>query len=135
MLRHPKLKVIRKRFKSQLKVGFARSQNLCFGSVGLLSKESGFISSKTLDMARQHIAKSAKRGAKIWFKCFPDHPITSKPSEVRMGKGKGNIVSWSAKIRKGLVFLEMAGADETLLERTLKTLQFKLPIKTKLIKL
>jgi len=134
MLKQPRLKKIKKRFRRGLKVSMSKNKKLCFGSLGLLSLEAGLISAKVLDTLSQSLARSGKRGARIWFRCFPDHPVTSKPLEVRMGKGKGQIKSWSAKVRKGSIFLEVTGVNLNLLRKVLGSLRLKLPVKTKIIK-
>lgn len=105
---------------------------LTFGTVGLKSSEAGILSARQIEAARQSIARKTKRKAKIWIKIFPDLPITSKPTGVRMGKGKGQVSHWGARVRGGTVLFEVCGANINLMLSALKTASAKLPVKTKI---
>lgn len=128
MLQQPKSTKFRKKFRRQLKRVSPRVNSLKFGIYGLQALESGYISAKIIESSRQFLARSLKRGAKIWVCIFPDHPITSKPSEVRMGKGKGAVDFWASKVQKGTILFEVAGPNASLIFKALKSLSFKIPV-------
>jgi large subunit ribosomal protein L16 len=106
--------------------------NLTFGIIGLKAREAGILNARQIEAARQSIARKTKRKAKIWIKIFPDLPITSKPTGIRMGKGKGQISHWGARVRGGTVLFEVCGANLKSIVNALKTASAKLPIKTKI---
>ena len=110
-----------------------QSINLKFGLLGIQALQKCKITNKQLESIRRTISNKTKRQAKIWFRIFPDTPITKKPTEVRMGKGKGNIDSWIAKVNKGKILFEISGKDINLIKKTLKIALKKLPIKTNII--
>lgn len=109
-----------------------KSNKLIFGTVGLKASEAGIISSRQIEAARQSIARKTKRKAKIWIRIFPDLPITSKPTGIRMGKGKGQVSHWGARVRGGTVLFEVCSANLNAVVAALKTAGAKLPIKTKI---
>lgn len=109
-----------------------KATNLKFGTVGLKAAEAGILNSRQIEAARQSIARKTKRKTKIWIKIFPDLPITSKPTGIRMGKGKGQISHWGARVRGGTVLVEVCGANFKTIQTALKTASTKLPIKTKI---
>jgi len=108
--------------------------DLNFGFFGLKTLESGRISSFQIESVRQNIKRKIKKFGKIWINIFPDMPITSKPSEIRMGKGKGNVDHWIAKVNSGKILFEIIGQDEKLILESLKSAANKLPLKTIVIK-
>lgn len=110
---------------------FENKNNLNFGELGLKSLQSGILTSKQIEAARQLIVKKTKRKIKIWIKIFPNVSVTSKPIGTRMGKGKGTISHYVCKIKKGTVIFEVCGPNLTLLINALRSSQAKLPIKTK----
>ena len=107
-----------------------KSNKLSFGDIGLKASESGLISSKQIESARRAIARKIKRKGKIWIRIFPDYPVTSKPTESRMGKGKGNLSYWSAKVKGGTTIFEICGVPEGIAKEALKSGSHKLPVKT-----
>jgi large subunit ribosomal protein L16 len=109
-----------------------KSNSLKFGTIGLKAMESGIINAQQIEASRQAIVRKLKRKGKIWIKVFPDLPITSKPTGVRMGKGKGQISHWGARIRGGTVIFEVTGLSFSIIFSALKTGGAKLPIKTKI---
>lgn len=109
-----------------------KTTDLKFGTVGLKAAEAGILNSRQIEAARQSIARKTKRKAKIWIRIFPDLPITSKPTGVRMGKGKGQVSHWGARVRGGTVLFEVCGANYKTIFAALKTACAKLPIKTKI---
>ena len=106
---------------------------LKFGNVGLKATESGLISSKQIESARQAISRKIKRKGKIWIKIFPDLPITSKSIGSRMGKGKGPVSHWVARVRGGTILFEVSGKNVSIIIAALYTGGAKLPIKTKIV--
>jgi large subunit ribosomal protein L16 len=109
-----------------------KANKLTFGNVGLKAAESGIISSKQIEAARQAIVRKIKRKGKVWIKIFPDLPITSKPTGIRMGKGKGAVSHWGARVRGGTVLFEICGINFSTVFLALRTGGAKLPIKTKI---
>lgn len=109
-----------------------KSNKLKFGTIGLKAAESGILNSKQIEAARQAIVRKIKRKGKIWIRIFPDLSITSKPTGVRMGKGKGQISHWGARVRGGTVLFEICGVNINNVILALKTGGAKLPIKTKI---
>lgn len=104
--------------------------NLTFGTIGLKAVESGLITARQLEAARQAISRKIKKKGKLWIKIFPQIPITKKPNEVRMGKGKGNISHWAAKVKGGSVLFEICGINKKIAIKAFNTGGAKLPIKT-----
>jgi len=107
-----------------------KANTLQFGTIGLKAAEAGIINTKQIEAARQAIVRKIKRKGKIWIKIFPDLPITSKPTGVRMGKGKGQVSHWASRVRGGTVLFEICGINITTAISALKTGGAKLPIKT-----
>ena len=124
-----KFKKIRKGKLSALEF---KTNKLKFGTIGLKTAESGLLNAKQIETARQAIARKTKRKSKIWIRIFPDLPITSKPTGTRMGKGKGQISHWAARVRGGTVIFEICGTNIDTMIDSLKTGGAKLPIKTKI---
>jgi large subunit ribosomal protein L16 len=111
--------------------GLAQSGNkVSFGEFGLKATERGRVSARQIEAARRAMTRKVKRGGKIWIRVFPDVPISSKPLEVRMGKGKGNVDYWVAKVQPGSVLYEMEGVSEELAREAFRLAATKLPIKT-----
>jgi large subunit ribosomal protein L16 len=110
-----------------------RGSNLEFGDYGLQAMECGFMSARQIEAARIAITRRVKRGGKIWIRVFPDKPITKKPAETRMGKGKGNFEAWVAPIRPGRVIYEIKGVDEEIAREAFRLAGHKLPFATKFL--
>lgn len=108
-----------------------RGHELAFGDYGLKSVESAWISSRQIEAARVAMTRFVKRGGKIWIRVFPDKPITKKPAETRMGKGKGPRVGWVAVVKPGRVLFEMIGVTEDVAREAMRLASHKLPIKTR----
>ena len=104
-----------------------------FGQFGLKSLEDGWITARQIEASRVAITRFVKRGGKIWVRLFPDKPITKKPAETRMGKGKGAPEAWVAVVKPGRVLFEMEGVDETTAREAMRLASHKLPIKTKFV--
>ena len=126
----PKRTKFRKMFKGKNR-GFAQSGNkISFGEYGLKATERGRVSARQIEAARRAMTRKVKRNGKIWIRIFPDVPISSKPLEVRMGKGKGNVDFWCSKVQPGTVLYEMEGVSEELAREAFRLAANKLPIKT-----
>ena len=131
MLLQPK-KIKYKKIKKRRLRKFNYKNDLNFGTVGLKALESGLISARQIEAARQAIARKIKKKGKIWIKIFPSLPITKKPTEVRMGKGKGNVSHWVARVRGGSIIFEICGVNNKTAIKAFKTGSAKLPIKTQI---
>jgi large subunit ribosomal protein L16 len=126
----PKRTKFRKMFKGRNR-GLAQNGNkVSFGEFGLKATTRGRVSARQIEAARRAMTRHIKRGGKIWIRIFPDTPISTKPLEVRMGKGKGNVDYWVAKIQPGSMLYEMEGVSEDLAREAFKLAAAKLPIKT-----
>lgn len=104
-----------------------------FGSWGLKAEERHWITNRQIEAARVAMTRQMKRGGKVWITIFPDKPISKKPAETRMGKGKGNPEEWVAVVKPGRVMFEIDGVEESVAREALRLAQHKLPIKTKII--
>jgi large subunit ribosomal protein L16 len=129
----PKKVKFRKQQKGKMRGMARRGSSLNFGEYGLQAVDCGYISSKQIEAARIAMTRHVKRGGKIWIRIFPDKPITKKPAEVRMGKGKGAPEGWVAVIKPGRILYEMSGVTKELALEALRLAMHKLPIKTKFI--
>lgn len=130
----PKKVKFRKTQKGRMNGKAYRGSKVSFGEFGLKALEPGWISNRQIESARVAINRHVKRGCKVWIRIFPDKPITKKPAETRMGKGKGAPESWVAVVKPGRVLYEMAGVDETVAKEALRLAAHKLPIATKFVK-
>lgn len=106
---------------------------LSFGEFGLQSIERGFVTSRQIEASRLAMARFIKKGGKIWIRIFPDRPVTKKPAETRMGKGKGPVEGYAAVVKPGRVLFELEGLDVTLAKQALKLAADKLPVKTQFL--
>jgi large subunit ribosomal protein L16 len=132
MIKAPKKTKYKKTRKGKLVKFEFKSNKLIFGTIGLKASESGIIHYKQIEAARQALVRKIKRKGKVWIRIFPDLPITSKPTGVRMGKGKGQVSYWGARVRGGTVLFEVCGVNFKTVINALKTGGAKLPIKTKI---
>lgn len=110
-----------------------RGSKLSFGEFGIKAMETGWVTNRQIEAARIAISRHIKRGGKIWINIFPDKPITKKPAEVRMGKGKGNPEEWVAVVKPGRVMFELGGVSEELAREALTRAIHKLPIKSRFV--
>lgn len=108
--------------------------NIDFGEYGLKAMQDGWITARQIEAARIAITRHIKRGGKVFIRVFPDKPITKKPAEVRMGKGKGAPEAWVAVIKPGRIMFEVEGVPEELAREAISRAGYKLPIKTKFVK-
>jgi large subunit ribosomal protein L16 len=112
--------------------GQARSGNtVAFGEYGLQALEAGWLTNRQIEAARIAMTRHAKRGGKVWIRVFPDKPVTKKPAETRMGKGKGAPEEWVAVVRPGRILYEMEGVDEVLAREAMRLAAAKLPLAVK----
>lgn len=131
MIQGPRQFKYKKVKKGKLSKWEFKSNVLKFGIVGLKAAESGILHPRQIEAARQAIARKTKRKAKLWIRVFPDLPITSKPTGVRMGKGKGQFSHWGSRVAAGTVLFEACGIDLVAIIEAFKTGGAKMPIKTK----
>jgi large subunit ribosomal protein L16 len=132
MFTGPKQIKYKKTRKGKLSKYEFKTNTLKFGTIGLKAIESGMVNAKQIEAARQAIVRKIKRKGKIWIRIFPDIPVTSKPTGIRMGKGKGQVSHWVARVRGGTVLFEVCGLNFSTVSEALKTGGAKLPIKTKI---
>ncbi len=126
----PKRTKFRKQMKGRNR-GMAQVANrVSFGEFGLKATTSGFITARQIEAARRAITRYVKRGGKLWIRVFPDKPMTKKPVEVRMGKGKGNVEYWVAPIQPGRMLYEIQGVSEDLAREAFRLASAKLAVKT-----
>src|SRR5690606_34152934 len=126
----PKRTKFRKQFKGKNR-GLAQAGNsVAFGEYGLKAIERGHVTARQIEAARRAMTRYVKRGGKIWIRVFPDVPVSKKPLEVRMGKGKGNVEYWVAKVQPGSVLYEMEGVTEEIAREAFRLAATKLPIAT-----
>ena len=129
----PKKVKYRKQQRGRMAGKAWRGSSLAFGDYGLKAMECGWITDRQIEAARVAMTRSIKRGGKVWIRLFPDKPITKKPAETRMGKGKGAPEQWVAVIRPGKILFEMEGVGRDIAEQAMKLAAAKLPLPTKLI--
>ncbi|MFW5944295.1 MAG: 50S ribosomal protein L16 [Bacteroidota bacterium] len=129
----PKKTKYRKRQKGRMKGIAQKGTQLAFGSFGVKALEANWITQKQLESARQAMTRYMKREGQIWIRLFPDKPITKKPAEVRMGKGKGDPEGFVAPVKPGRMILEAEGVSKQVAQEALRLAAQKLPIKTKFV--
>ncbi len=129
----PKRTKFRKKQKGRIKGIAGRGFTLAFGAFGLKSLEPGFITSRQIEAARISITRYLKREGQVWIRIFPDKPITKKPAEVRMGKGKGAPEYWVASVKPGTIMFEIGGVGQELAQEAMRLGAQKLPVKTKFV--
>jgi large subunit ribosomal protein L16 len=129
----PKRMKYRKQHRGRMKGKESRGIHVSFGEFGLQALEPSWISARQIEAARRAIVRHMRRRGKYWVRIFPDKPITNKPAETRMGKGKGEVEYWAAVVRPGRVLFEIAGVPEDVAHDALRLAAHKLPIKTQII--
>ncbi|HTO73641.1 MAG TPA: 50S ribosomal protein L16 [Gemmatimonadales bacterium] len=130
----PKRVKFRKMFKGKTGGIASRGNAVSFGEWGLMSLEPGWITNRQIEAARVAMTREMKRGGKVWIRIFPDKPITKKPAETRMGKGKGNPEGWVAVVKPGRMLFELEGINEELARKALALASAKLPVLTRFVK-
>jgi large subunit ribosomal protein L16 len=121
-------------FKGRTRGIASRGAEVSFGHFGLQALEPGWVTNRQIEAARVALTRHIKRGGKVWIRIFPDKPVTAKPAETRMGKGKGNPEGWVAVVQPGRVMFELEGVPETIARQALRLASAKLPLKTKFVK-
>jgi large subunit ribosomal protein L16 len=129
----PKKVKYRKQMKGRIRGAAHRGAVVAFGDFGLQVIESGKITARQIEAARIAMTRHVKRGGKIWIRIFPDKPITKKPAETRMGKGKGNVEDWVAVVRRGRILYEMEGVPREVAVQALRLAASKLPLATRFV--
>jgi large subunit ribosomal protein L16 len=130
----PKRIKFRKTFKGRTKGVATRGNTVAFGQWAIMSLEPGWITNRQIEAARVAMTREMKRGGKVWIRIFPDKPITKKPAETRMGKGKGNPEGWVAVVKPGRMLFEVDGVAEDLAHRAMRLAEAKLPVRTRIVK-
>ncbi|KAB0676640.1 50S ribosomal protein L16 [Aureimonas leprariae] len=129
----PKRTKFRKAFKGRIHGNAKGGTNLDYGSFGLKAMEPERVTARQIEAARRAITRQMKRQGRVWIRIFPDLPVTAKPTEVRMGKGKGAIEYWAARVHPGRIMFELDGVPEDVAREALRLGAAKLPIKTRFI--
>jgi large subunit ribosomal protein L16 len=129
----PKRVKFRKMFKGRTKGLSQRGNTVAFGTYGLQTLEPGWITSRQIEAARVALTRHIKRGGKVWIRIFPDKPITKKPAETRMGKGKGSPEMWVAVVRPGRMMFELEGVPLDIAQKAMALAAAKMPVKTKFV--
>lgn len=129
----PKRVKYRKQQRGRMTGKATRGNKVSFGQYGLKALEPAWITSRQIEAARVAITRHVKRGGKIWIRIFPDKPVTKKPAETRMGKGKGSPEYWVAVVKPGRILFEIEGVSEELAKEAFRLASHKLPIKTKFV--
>jgi large subunit ribosomal protein L16 len=130
----PKRVKYRKQQKGRTKGMAQRGNRVSFGDFGLQATEPGWITNRQIEAARVALTRHIKRGGKVWIRIFPDKPVTKKPAETRMGKGKGNPEYWVSVIKPGRMLFELEGVDEEIARRAFDLAAAKLPLKTRFVR-
>lgn len=129
----PKRTKFRKQFKGRIKGVAKGGSDLNFGSYGLKAQEPDRVTARQIEAARRAITRHMKRAGRVWIRIFPDTPVTSKPTEVRMGKGKGSVDYWAARVKPGRMMFEIDGVSEDIAREALRLGAAKLSIKTRFV--
>jgi large subunit ribosomal protein L16 len=129
----PKRVKFRKMFKGRTRGVAQRGAEISFGTYGLQAMEPGWITNRQIEAARVALTRHIKRGGKVWIRIFPDKPITKKPAETRMGKGKGSPEGWVAVVKPGRVMFELEGIPKDIAQKAMGLAAAKMPIRTKFV--
>ena len=129
----PKRVKYRKQMKGRMRGNATRGNTVAFGEFGLMSLEPGWVTNRQIEASRVAMTREMKRGGKVWIRIFPDKPVTKKPLEVRMGKGKGNPEGWVAVVKPGRMMFEMEGVPEVVARRALQLAAAKLPVRSRIV--
>jgi large subunit ribosomal protein L16 len=129
----PKRVKFRKMFKGRLTGTATRGATVAFGTYGLQAHEPGWVTARQIEAARVALTRHIKRGGKVWIRIFPDKPVTKKPAETRMGKGKGSPELWVAVVKPGRVMFEIEGVTKEIAQKALGLAAAKLSVKSKFI--
>jgi len=123
----------RKQFKGRIKGEAKGGSDLTFGTYGLKALQPERVTARQIEAARRAMTRHMKRQGRVWIRIFPDVPVTSKPTEVRMGKGKGSVDYWACKVKPGRIMFEIDGVSEPVAREALRLAAMKLPVKTRTV--
>lgn len=129
----PKRAKFRKQQRGRMKGKSYRGSEISFGEYGIQALEPAWITNRQIEAARVAMTRKVKRGGKVWTRIFPDKPVTVKPAETRMGKGKGSPEYWVAVVKPGRILFELGGVPRDLAKEALQLAAYKLPIKTRIV--
>ncbi len=129
----PKRTKFRKQHRGKRRGAAQSGNSVAFGDFGLQAQSNGWVDARQIEAARRAITGTLRRGGKVWIRVFPDKPVSKKPIETRMGKGKGNVEEWVAVVRRGLVLFEIAGVSEDAAHAAFRQAHHKLSVKTRVI--
>ena len=133
-MRQPKRTKYRKAFKGRIKGNAKGGSSIAFGSFGLKALEPERVTARQIEATRRAVTREMKRQGKVWIRVFPDTPVTAKPIEVRMGKGKGSVDRWVARVQPGRILFEIDGVPDEVALEALRLGAAKLPIRTKIVR-
>lgn len=134
MLLQPKKTKFRKAHKGRIHGNAKGGTEVSFGEFGLKTMEAERLTARQIEAARRAITRALAKGGRVWIRVFPDLPVSKKPAEVRMGKGKGSVEFWAAKVKPGRVMYEIAGVSEEVAREAFRLGAMKLPMKTRFVK-
>ena len=129
----PKKTKFRKQFKGRIHGAAKGGFNLDFGQYGLKAMEPDRVTARQIEAARRALTRHMKRAGRVWIRVFPDVPVSAKPTEVRMGKGKGSVDYWAAKVKPGRIMFEIDGVSEVIAREALRLGAMKLPVTTRIV--
>jgi large subunit ribosomal protein L16 len=129
----PKRVKYRKQFRGRMKGAAKGGTNLLNGDYGMQALEPGWITSRQIETVRRVVVRHMKRRGKVWIRIFPDKPVTAKPAETRMGKGKGSVDHWVSVVKPGRIMFEIAGVPDDVAREALELAAYKLPIRTQVV--
>ncbi|MCW1949933.1 MAG: 50S ribosomal protein L16 [Octadecabacter sp.] len=129
----PKRTKFRKQHKGRIKGEAKGGSDLTFGTFGLKATQPERVTARQIEAARRAMTRHMKRQGRVWIRIFPDVPVTSKPTEVRMGKGKGSVDYWACKVKPGRIMFEIDGVSEDIAREALRLAAMKLPVKTRTV--
>ena len=129
----PRREKHRKVFRGKMRGKAMRGNTVAFGDFGIQALDAGWVTGRQIEAARRAITNYIRRGGKVWIRIFPDKPVTQKPAETRMGKGKGNPEYHVAVVRPGRIMFELAGVPEDIANEALRRAAMKLPMRTKIV--
>lgn len=129
----PKKVKYRKQMKGKMRGKAERGSELNFGDYALQATQCGWVTARQIEAARRAMTRHIKRGGKIWIRVFPAKPVTAKPAETRMGKGKGSPEAWVAVVKPGMILYEMEGVEESVAQEALRLAAHKLPVSTRFV--
>ncbi len=130
----PKRTKFRKQFKGSIKGEAKGGSDLTFGTYGLKAIQPERVTARQIEAARRAMTRHMKRQGRVWIRIFPDVPVTSKPTEVRMGKGKGSVEFWAAKVKPGRIMFEIDGVTDAVAVEALRLAAMKLPVKSRVVR-